>query len=207
MNKTFVAKRTFDIVFSLFLILFFSIPFLVLCIFVRIKIGTPIFFRQSRPGLHCKCFEMLKFRSMTNERDSSGCLKPDSARITQFGLFLRSTSLDELPEVWNILKGDMSFVGPRPLLCEYLSLYNEFQARRHEVKPGLTGWAQVNGRNAISWEDKFKYDVWYVDHQNLFLDIRILLMTIKKVVFRDGISAPDDATMPFFTGSNSDKKK
>ena len=170
---------------------------------VRRKMGSPVFFTQVRPGLHGKPFKMLKFRTMTSECDTDRQLLPDAVRLTAFGRFLRVSSLDELPELWNVLKGDMSLVGPRPLLMEYLPLYSPEQARRHEVRPGITGWAQVNGRNAISWEDKFKLDVWYVDHRNLWLDIKILWLTVKKVLVRDGISAQGEATMPRFTGSQT----
>lgn len=200
-------KRILDILISAVALIILALPLMCLILLVRRKLGTPVFFKQIRPGIHGKPFQMVKFRTMTDERDSEGKLLPDSVRLTAFGRLLRSTSLDELPELWNVLKGDMSLVGPRPLLMGYLPLYNEKELRRHEVRPGITGWAQVNGRNAISWEDKFKYDIWYVDHLSLFLDIRILWMTLKKVVFRDGISAPGEATMPFFTGSNSGEIK
>lgn len=168
---------------------------------IRCKLGSPIFFYQKRPGLEGKPFQMVKFRTMTDERGAGGVLLPDAQRLTSFGRYLRATSLDELPGLWNVIKGDMSLVGPRPLLMEYLPLYNPKQARRHEVRPGITGWAQVNGRNAISWEDKFAFDVWYVDHRSLWLDIRILCMTVRKVLVRDGISAADEATMSKFRGS------
>ena len=194
-------KRVFDLVVTSFgLILLLP----VLCFVawqVRRKMGSPVFFRQTRPGLEGRPFKMIKFRTMTNERGLDGQLLPDAVRLTRFGCFLRTTSLDELPELWNVLKGEMSLVGPRPLLVEYLPLYTPEQARRHEVRPGITGWAQVNGRNAISWEEKFKLDVWYVDNQSLWLDLKILWLTIKKVSVRDGISAQGDATMPKFTGS------
>ncbi len=168
---------------------------------VRFKFGSPVLFKQPRPGLNEKVFNMIKFRSMTMENDTSGILLSDSNRLTRFGEFLRSTSLDELPSLWAVLKGEMSLVGPRPLLVEYLPLYSKKQSRRHEVKPGITGWAQVNGRNAISWDEKFDLDVWYVDNQSVWLDIKILFLTIKKVIMRDGISAKDDATMPPFKRS------
>jgi lipopolysaccharide/colanic/teichoic acid biosynthesis glycosyltransferase len=180
-----------------------ALPLLVLIGLVRQKLSGPVFFRQIRPGLHGKPFEMVKFRTMTDQKDPDGQLLPDSVRLTPFGRFLRATSLDELPELWNVLKGEMSLVGPRPLLMEYLPLYTPEQARRHEVRPGITGWAQVNGRNAISWEDKFKLDVWYVDHRSLRLDLRILCLTVKKVLMRDGISAAGEATMPMFSGSRT----
>ena len=168
---------------------------------VRFKFGSPVLFKQPRPGLNEKVFNMIKFRSMTMENDTSGILLSDSNRLTRFGEFLRSTSLDELPSLWAVLKGEMSLVGPRPLLVEYLPLYSKKQSRRHEVKPGITGWAQVNGRNAISWDEKFDLDVWYVDNQSIWLDIKILFLTVKKVIMRDGISAKDDATMPPFKQS------
>ncbi len=193
-------KRTFDV----FLVAL-SFPLLILVFFlvaltVRLKLGSPILFKQTRPGLNGNVFDMIKFRTMTNECDTNGSLLLDEDRLTKFGKFLRSTSLDELPGLWSVLKGDMSLVGPRPLLVEYLSLYSERQSRRHEVQPGITGWAQVNGRNAISWDEKFDLDVWYVDNQSIWLDIKIIWLTVKKVIVRDGISAQDDATMPVFKG-------
>ncbi|ABM43168.1 Undecaprenyl-phosphate galactose phosphotransferase [Acidovorax sp. JS42] len=194
-------KRLFDIVVSAGALLVLALPLLVLVWMVRRKLGSPVFFTQVRPGMHGKPFKMVKFRSMTSERGPDGELLPDAVRLAPFGRFLRATSLDELPELWNVLKGDMSLVGPRPLLMEYLPLYSPEQARRHEVRPGITGWAQVNGRNAISWEDKFKLDVWYVDHRSLWLDIKILWLTVKKVLVREGISAAGEATMGKFTGS------
>ena len=196
-------KRLFDVVVSACALLVLALPLLVVIWMVRRKLGSPVFFTQVRPGMHGKPFKMVKFRSMTSERGADGELLPDAVRLTPFGRFLRSTSLDELPELWNVLKGDMSLVGPRPLLMEYLPLYSPEQARRHEVRPGITGWAQVNGRNAISWEDKFKLDVWYVDHCSLWLDIKILWLTVKKVLVREGISAAGEATMGKFTGSKS----
>ncbi len=196
-------KRLFDVVVSACALLVLTLPLLVVIWMVRRKLGSPVFFTQVRPGMHGKPFKMVKFRSMTSERGTDGELLPDAERLTPFGRFLRSTSLDELPELWNVLKGDMSLVGPRPLLMEYLPLYSPEQARRHEVRPGITGWAQVNGRNAISWEDKFKLDVWYVDHCSLWLDIKILWLTVKKVLVREGISAAGEATMGKFTGSKS----
>ena len=176
---------------------------LLLMLFIRLKIGSPFFFTQVRPGLHGRPFRMVKFRTMTDARDADSKLLPDAERLTPFGRFLRSTSLDELPELWNVLKGDMSLVGPRPLLMEYLPLYTPEQARRHEVRPGITGWAQVNGRNAISWEEKFELDIWYVDNQSLWLDVRILWRTLVNVLNPQGISAVDRATMSKFTGSRS----
>jgi lipopolysaccharide/colanic/teichoic acid biosynthesis glycosyltransferase len=167
---------------------------------VHRKLGSPVFFRQTRPGLQGQPFNMVKFRTMTDARSPDGQLLTDAERLTAFGRFLRASSMDELPELWNVLKGEMSLVGPRPLLMEYLPLYSPEQARRHEVRPGITGWAQVNGRNALSWEDKFKLDVWYVDHRTLWLDIRILWLTVRKVLMREGISAAGEATMSKFTG-------
>jgi len=194
-------KRLFDLI-SSFIGLLFLLPVIILIILlVRFKIGSPIFFKQARPGLNGEIFNMYKFRTMTNERDKNGALKPDSVRLTKFGKFLRSTSLDELPGLWSALKGDMSLVGPRPLLVEYLPLYSEKQSRRHEVRPGITGWAQVNGRNAIGWDEKFDLDVWYVDNQSIWLDIKILWMTVKKVIVRDGISQNNHVTMDKFKGS------
>lgn len=195
-------KRLFDTVVSMVALVLLALPLLVLMLLVRVKLGAPVFFKQLRPGLHGKPFRMVKFRTMTDERDIAGILLSDSLRLTSFGRFLRSSSLDELPELWNVLKGDMSLVGPRPLLMEYVPLYSKEQLRRHEVRPGITGWAQVNGRNALSWDKKFELDVWYVDNQSMLLDIKILRLTAIKVVLRDGISAPGDATMPVFTGSN-----
>ncbi|MDJ0837711.1 MAG: sugar transferase [Acidobacteriota bacterium] len=175
--------------------------FLVLMLLVRIKLGSPVFFRQQRPGLHGKPFYMNKFRTMTDARDENGELLPDSVRLTPFGKFLRAASLDELPELWHVLKGEMSLVGPRPLLMEYLDRYSPEQARRHEVRPGITGWAQVNGRNAISWEEKFRLDVWYVDNHNLLLDLKIIRLTAWRVLSRSDINAEGSATMEKFTGT------
>ncbi|KMN40712.1 sugar transferase [Lysinibacillus sp. LK3] len=194
-------KRCFDFVISFFMLIIFSLPIMVTWIFVSFKLGSPAIFTQPRPGLNGKVFYVYKFRTMTDELDANGELLPDAQRLTSFGQFIRKLSLDELPQLWNVLKGDMSFVGPRPLLVEYLPLYNKRQARRHEVRPGITGWAQVNGRNAISWEQKFEYDVWYVDNQSFWLDIKILLLTIKKVFISEGISQEGQATMEKFTGS------
>ena len=177
---------------------------LVLVLIIRCVIGSPVIFKQQRPGLRAEPFYIYKFRTMNNKKNSRGELLSDAERLTNFGKWLRSTSLDELPSLWNVLKGEMSIVGPRPLLMEYVPLYNAEQARRHEVKPGVTGWAQVNGRNAISWEDKFRLDVWYVDHQSVWLDIKIILLTIKKVFFRHDINADGAATMPKFTGSSTE---
>lgn len=198
-----LAKRLFDLVVAALALLALALPLLVLAGLIRRKLGRPVLFRQVRPGLNGKPFEMVKFRTMTDELGADGVLLPDAQRLTPFGRFLRASSLDELPELWSVIKGDMSLVGPRPLLMEYLPLYTPEQARRHEVRPGITGWAQVNGRNAISWEDKFALDVWYVENPSLWLDIKILWMTVRKVLVRDGISAAGDATMPKFTGSNT----
>lgn len=195
------GKRIIDIAVSL-TALIILMPFLLfLGILIRIKLGSPILFTQVRPGYHGKPFKMMKFRSMTDERDTAGELLPDAVRLTLFGRKLRSTSLDELPELWNVVKGEMSLVGPRPLLMEYLPLYTKEQMRRHEVRPGITGWAQVNGRNAISWEEKFALDVWYVDNGSLLLDLKILMLTIGKVLNREGVSADSHVTMEKFRGS------
>lgn len=196
-----MLKRCIDLLAAAAGLVLLALPLLALIWLIRRKIGSPVFFRQTRPGLHGKPFQMVKFRTMTDARDAQGALLPDAVRLTPFGRFLRATSLDELPELWNVLKGDMSLVGPRPLLMEYLPLYSPEQARRHVVRPGVTGWAQVNGRNAISWEEKFALDVWYVDHQSLALDLRILWLTVKKVLVREGISAAGEATMGKFTGN------
>lgn len=196
-----MIKRFFDVISSLILILFLFPVFIVTWFIVRIKIGKPSIFKQKRPGLNGKVFFVYKFRTMTDERDGNGELLPDSWRLIPFGKLLRKLSLDELPQLWNVLKGDMSFVGPRPLLVEYLPLYDKRQARRHEVRPGITGWAQVNGRNAISWEQKFEYDVWYVENQSLWLDLKILLLTVKKVFVSEGISQEGQATMEKFEGT------
>lgn len=200
-----MLKRLFDIFASVLGLLLLSPLILIVAWQVRRKLGTPVLFRQIRPGLHGKPFEMIKFRSMLDAYDDDGQPLPNEQRLTRFGKLLRSTSLDELPELWNVLKGDMSLVGPRPLLVEYLPLYNEHQARRHEMRPGVTGWAQVNGRNAISWEQKFDYDVWYVDNASLALDFKILFLTVKKVFFRDGISHEGDVAMPRFKGSREER--
>jgi sugar transferase EpsL len=196
-----ILKRVFDICVSAIALSLLAPVFIATAILVRVKLGSPILFRQVRPGLHGQPFKMMKFRTMTDERNSQGELLPDAQRLTSFGKFLRSSSLDELPELLNVLKGDMSLVGPRPLLMEYLPLYSAEQSRRHHVKPGITGWAQINGRNAISWEQKFALDVWYVDNQSVLLDIKILCLTVWKVFKREGISAAGEATMSKFTGS------
>jgi lipopolysaccharide/colanic/teichoic acid biosynthesis glycosyltransferase len=193
-------KRFIDVFLASLCLLILGLPILVLAWQVRRKLGSPVLFRQMRPGLDARPFEMVKFRSMTDARGSDGVLLPDSDRLTPFGLFLRSSSLDELPELWNVIKGDMSLVGPRPLLMEYLPLYTVEQFRRHDVRPGITGWAQINGRNTLNWEDKFSLDLWYVGHQSTWLDIRILWLTGRKVLLREGISAAGEATMQRFTG-------
>lgn len=200
-------KRCFDVCVAALALAVLAIPLLLLGLLVRVKLGKPVLFSQVRPGMHGKPFRMIKFRTMTDALDADGALLPDAQRLTSLGRFLRSTSLDELPELWNVLKGDMSLVGPRPLLMEYLPLYTPQQVRRHEVRPGITGWAQVNGRNALSWEEKFAHDVWYVDHASALLDIRILWMTVRKVLVRDGISAPGEATMPVFQGTKNSRDK
>ncbi|SHH94540.1 sugar transferase [Pollutimonas bauzanensis] len=196
-----MLKRLLDITVSASALLLLAPVMGVVAWQVGRKLGSPVLFRQLRPGRHGQPFEMIKFRSMRDASDVDGQALPDDQRLTPFGDFLRSTSLDELPGLWNVLKGDMSLVGPRPLLMEYLPLYSPQQYRRHEVRPGMTGWAQVNGRNALSWEDKFRLDVWYVEHQSFWLDMRILLLTIKKVLARDGISADGEATVARYTGS------
>lgn len=196
-----MIKRLFDVLASAFALVVLFPVIVVVAVLIHRKLGSPVFFRQTRPGLNGKPFEMVKFRTMRDAFDENGKPLPDSERITPFGRFLRSTSLDELPELWNVLKGDMSLVGPRPLLMEYLPLYSQEQYRRHDARPGVTGWAQVNGRNAISWEDKFRLDVWYVDNQSLWLDVKILFLTVKKVLVRDGISGEGEVTMSKFTGS------
>ena len=196
-------KRLLDLIASVSFFVVLITPFLVLVLAVRFKLGSPVFFRQTRAGLHGKPFNMVKFRTMTDARGPDGQLLPDAERLTPFGRFLRASSLDELPELWNVLKGDMSLVGPRPLLMEYLPLYSPEQARRHEARPGITGWAQVNGRNALGWADKFRLDVWYVNNRTLWLDIKILWLTVRKVLVREGISAAGEATMSKFTGGAS----
>jgi lipopolysaccharide/colanic/teichoic acid biosynthesis glycosyltransferase len=199
-----MIKRIFDFFVSL-IALIILMPFvLLISTVVLLLLGSPVFFTQNRPGLNGYVFKMVKFRTMKEIRDKRGNLLPDESRMTAFGSFLRSTSLDELPGLFNVLIGDMSLVGPRPLLVKYLPLYSAEQARRHHVRPGITGWAQVNGRNAISWEDKFKLDVWYVDNQSFWLDIKILLLTVKKVFVREGISSSDHVTMPEFKGSENE---
>jgi len=200
------VKRAFDFAAALCGLLLLAPLLLVVALFVRFKLGSPVLFRQKRPGLHGVPFEIYKFRTMTDQRDEKGEFLPDGVRLTSFGRFLRSTSFDELPELFNVLKGDMSLVGPRPLLMEYLPLYTPEQARRHEAKPGITGWAQVNGRNAIGWEEKFALDVWYVDQRSFLLDLRILWLTLAKVFRKEGISETGQATMSKFTGSPKSEK-
>ncbi len=197
-------KKILDFIGALILIIALSPLLVIIWIMVRVKIGGPVVFRQTRPGKNGEIFTLYKFRSMTNEKDSEGKLLSDEHRLTKFGSFLRSSSLDELPELFNILFGHMSFVGPRPLLVQYLDRYTPEQMRRHEVRPGLTGWAQVNGRNALSWEEKFKMDIWYVDHKSFWLDIKILYMTFKVVLKRSGIHADGETTMHEFMGSKED---
>lgn len=199
-----MLKRLFDIIASLLGLLLLSPILGFVALQVCRKLGAPVFFRQARPGKNGKIFQMIKFRTMLDLYDDQGKPLPNEQRMTEFGRWLRSTSLDELPELWNVLKGDMSLVGPRPLLCEYLELYTPEQARRHEVRPGVTGWAQVNGRNAISWEDKFELDVWYVENKSFWLDIKILVMTVLKVFKRDGIAHEGNVSMPRFKGNKDE---
>ncbi|WP_410513553.1 sugar transferase [Paenibacillus sp. BR2-3] len=194
-------KRFFDLIVSIPVFIVFLPLIAITALLVRIKLGSPIIFKQKRPGLHRIPFYMYKFRTMTDERDESNQLLSDHIRLTPFGKFLRKCSLDELPQLWNVIKGDISLVGPRPLLMEYLPLYNDEQVRRHLVKPGITGWAQVNGRNTISWEDKFRLDIWYVDHYSFWLDLKILVLTLLKVVKSEGISNSNHVTMPLFQGT------
>jgi sugar transferase EpsL len=194
-------KRLFDLALSIFTLFSLTPLVLIIAVLVRMRIGSPVFFRQERPGLHGKPFTIYKFRTMTDEGDEEGNLLPDRVRLTRLGQFLRKTSMDELPELFNVIKGDMSIIGPRPLLMQYLDRYTTKQARRHEIKPGITGWAQVNGRNAITWEDKFKLDVWYVDNQSPWLDLKIIALTICKIFKREGISQKGEATMEEFKGA------
>lgn len=195
-------KRIVDLVVSITALIVLLPVFALVCVLVRLKLGSPIFFSQQRPGRNTKPFNMVKFRTMTDARDSDGHLLPDNVRLTRFGQWLRSTSLDELPELWNVVKGDMSLVGPRPLLMHYVPLYSKAQFRRHEVRPGITGWAQVNGRNTLSWRRKFELDIWYVDNQSLWLDLKILVLTVKRVFQRDGISQEGCVTAEPFTGND-----
>lgn len=197
-----MLKLLFDKISAFLLLILLSPVFIVLIILIRIRLGSPVFFTQVRPGLYAKPFRMVKFRTMTDARDTSGKLLPNDKRMTKFGNILRSSSLDEIPELWNVLRGEMSLVGPRPLLMEYVELYNEDQVKRMDVRPGITGWAQVNGRNAISWEEKFNLDIWYVKNQSFILDIKILWMTLLKVVKREGIQNSKDVFMPRFTGTS-----
>lgn len=197
-------KRLLDFILSLIAIIILSPILLIVAILVRIKIGSPVIFKQKRPGLHERIFTLYKFRTMTDQKDEQGNLLPDEIRLTKFGRLLRSTSLDELPELFNILKGDMSVVGPRPLLVRYLPLYNEHQKHRHDVRPGFTGWAQCNGRNAISWEEKFDLDVYYIRHVSFLLDLKVIFKTIKIVLFREGISSNTSVTMEEFRGNGSE---
>jgi len=202
-RKCSVIKRVFDIIGAGTGLILLLPVLLIIALLIRRDMGSPVFFQQTRPGLHGKPFEMTKFRSMRDASGPDGQQLSDSERVTPLGQKLRSSSLDELPELWTVLKGDMSLVGPRPLLMEYLSLYSPEQARRHEVRPGLTGWAQVNGRNAISWEQKFDLDTWYIDNRTLWLDLKIIGMTIYRIITREGISAAGEVTMPKFTGSSN----
>ncbi|WHR59285.1 sugar transferase [Acinetobacter haemolyticus] len=201
-----MIKRLLDIIIASTALVLLSPLYFYVAYKVKKNLGSPVLFRQVRPGLHGKPFEMIKFRTMKDAVDAQGNPLPDSERLTPFGKMLRSTSLDEMPELWNVIKGDMSIVGPRPLLMEYLPLYNKEQAKRHDVRPGMTGHAQVNGRNAISWEEKFKLDTWYVENQSIWLDFKIMLKTVKKVIAKDDISEAGEATMTKFTGSASDNQ-
>ena len=202
MNKVLkMLKRFLDIIIASTALLVLSPLYFYIAHKVKKNLGSPVLFRQVRPGLHGKPFEMIKFRTMTDERDAQGNLLPNEDRLPKFGKMLRATSLDEMPELWNVIKGDMSIVGPRPLLMEYLPLYNEEQAKRHNVRPGMTGHAQVNGRNAISWEKKFELDVWYVENQSIWLDFKIMLQTVKKVLIKEGINQSEEVTMTKFTGN------
>ncbi|MBX3683882.1 MAG: sugar transferase [Thauera sp.] len=196
-----MIKRAFDVVAALLALILLSPILLWVALKVRSRLGSPVIFRQRRPGLNGKPFDMIKFRTMLEAYDEHGKPLPNEQRMTPFGKWLRATSLDELPELWNVLKGNMSLVGPRPLRMEYLPLYNAHQARRHEVRPGITGWAQINGRNSLSWEQKFDLDVWYVDNQSFLLDLKILFLTVKKVVVKEGINASEEVTMKPFTGT------
>lgn len=200
-----MLKRAFDIAASTSALVVLSPVLAITAYKVKKEMGSPVLFRQTRPGLHGKPFEMIKFRTMKDATDKEGNALPNSERLTEFGKKLRASSLDELPELWNVLKGDMSLVGPRPLLMEYLPLYNAEQAKRHNVRPGVTGYAQVNGRNSLSWEDKFKLDTWYVEHQSFLLDLKILLKTVKKVIIKEGINQSEEVTMTRFTGKKNEQ--
>jgi undecaprenyl phosphate N,N'-diacetylbacillosamine 1-phosphate transferase len=196
------GKRIFDLLLCLVCLLFLAVPFIIVCLLILIYIGKPVFFIQSRPGKNGRIFKIVKFRTMNNKTDKKGNLLPDSDRMTAFGNFIRRNSLDELPQLVNVINGDLSLVGPRPLIPEYLPLYSKEQARRHDVKPGITGWAQVNGRNAISWKEKFELDIWYVDHISFILDLKILLLTLLTVIKRAGINKEGQATTVAFNGNN-----
>ena len=196
-----MLKRILDIIIASVALVLLSPLYFYVTYQVRKNLGSPVLFRQSRPGLHGKPFEMIKFRTMTDERDAEGNLLPNEQRLPKFGKMLRATSLDEMPELWNVIKGDMSIVGPRPLLMDYLPLYNEEQAKRHNVRPGMTGYAQVNGRNSIGWEEKFKLDTWYVENQSIWLDFKIMFQTVKKVLVKEGINQSEEVTMTRFTGN------
>ncbi len=200
-------KRPMDFILSLAAIIVLSPLFLLIAILVKLMLGSPVIFKQQRPGLNEKIFTIYKFRTMLDKRDTNGDFLPDELRLTRFGKFLRSTSLDELPELFNVLKGDMSIIGPRPLLIQYLPLYNEHQSRRHEVRPGLSGWAQINGRNAIGWDEKFNLDVEYVNNISFMLDLKIILLTVKKVIIREGINSDTAATMECFEGNEEESEK
>lgn len=200
-----MIKRILDIIIASIALIILSPLYFYVAYKVRKNLGSPVLFRQVRPGLHGKPFEMIKFRTMTDERDEHGNLLPNEQRLPKFGKMLRATSLDEMPELWNVIKGDMSIVGPRPLLMDYLTLYNEEQAKRHNVRPGMTGYAQVNGRNSISWEEKFKLDTWYVENQSVWLDFKIMFQTVKKVLIKEGINQSEEVTMTRFTGNKDEQ--
>ncbi|WP_063454446.1 sugar transferase [Acinetobacter johnsonii] len=201
-----MLKRLLDIIIASIALILLSPLYALVAYKVRKNLGSPVIFRQVRPGLHGKPFEMIKFRTMTDERDAQGNLLPNEDRLPKFGKMLRATSLDEMPELWNVIKGDMSIVGPRPLLMDYLPLYNEEQAKRHNVRPGMTGYAQVNGRNSISWEEKFKLDTWYVENQSIWLDFKIMFQTVKKVLVKEGINHSEEVTMTRFMGNKKDEQ-
>ncbi|AUC06516.1 sugar transferase [Acinetobacter radioresistens] len=201
-----MLKRVLDIVIASVALVLLSPLYFYVAYRVRKNLGSPVLFRQVRPGLHGKPFEMIKFRTMTDERDAEGNLLPNEQRLPKFGKMLRATSLDEMPELWNVIKGDMSIVGPRPLLMDYLPLYNKEQAKRHNVRPGMTGYAQVNGRNSISWEEKFKLDTWYVENQSIWLDFKIMFQTVRKVLVKEGINQSEEVTMTRFIGNKKDEQ-